>query len=88
MEQGGPLRAESKARPSTTGPKFDLDGFTQMSGFNAVGCIQVCDRARYFQNAVVGTPESPSWVMAISNNFSPSAVMTQNLRIMLDDIWA
>jgi hypothetical protein len=35
-----------------------------------------------------GRPESPNQVMAFSNNFSPSAVMAQNLRIMLDDICA
>jgi hypothetical protein len=60
-----------------------------MPGLDAVGCVQIRSGARHLENAVVrARAERPDRVMAFSNNFSPSAVMAQNLRIMLDDICA
>src|SRR5713226_7851665 len=65
-----------------------LDGFAQVAGFDVRGGIQIGNRPRYFQDAVVGASRKPQPGDAVSSSFSPSAEIAQYLRMSLGGIWA
>jgi hypothetical protein len=59
-----------------------------VSRLDIFGGVKVGNGARDLEDAVVRSCRKSSLVMALSNSFSPSAEIAQNLRISLGILWA